>query len=200
MLASLVTFTHTISIRGSSENDMTIPSIIYSVTDKKRNVTEMQLCLSKAALIKLKKYCAQIDLRRVRGCIQEDIYIGRSLYHNIPAILSVKDIQAQVMRLDREVIQDESNYRFYRNGLRISPTEIAFKRYDIDYFEFKSEAHEELVIYCDRNRFECFFQFLRAFSDGFWGDCFEFSETFRISTCIHDYTEDDLPLLYDPNY
>lgn len=178
---------------------MTIPSIIYSVTDKKKNVIDTQLCLSKADLIKLKNYCAQVDSRRVRGFIQEEIYIGRLFHHNTPTVLSVKDIKAQVIRLDREVIQDKFNYHFYRNGLRISPTEIAFKRYDIDYFEFKSEAHEELVIYCDRNRLECFFQFLRAFSDGFWGDGFEFSDTFRISTCIHDYTEDDLPLLYDLN-
>lgn len=173
-------------------------SLIYSVTDK--NITEVQLCLTKSALAELNQYCALLDSRRVRGLIHEEIQIGRLFHRDSTAILSKQDIKAQVMHLHSEALQDERNYRFYRNGLRIAPIDIAFKRYDIDYIEYQPQAHEELVIYCDRNRFECFFQFLKAFSQGFWGDVLKFSETHHLSTCIHDYSEADLPLLRESYY
>jgi len=170
-------------------------SIIYSVFDSKKNITEAQLCLTQADLEELNKYCTQLDSRRVRGLIQEEIYIGRLFYHHLQTTLGNHVIEAQVMFLDREILQDESNYTFYRNGLRISPIDTVLKRHDIDFLKYKSEPHGEFSIYCDRNRFECFFQFIKAFSQGFWGDLFEFSETLRISTCIHDYTEESLLLL-----
>lgn len=179
---------------------MSTLSFIYSVFDPKKNITEVQLCLTQADLEELNKYCTQVDSRRVRGLIQEEIYIGHSFRRHLPTILGKHDIKAQVMYLDMEPLQNESNYTFYRNGLRISPIDTVLKRYDINFFEYKSEAHEELVICCDRNRFECFFQFIKAFSQGFWGDLFDFSETLRISTCIHDYTEESLLLFYDSNY
>ena len=179
---------------------MSTLSFIYSVFDSEKNITEVQLCLTQADLEELNKYCTQIDSRRVRGLIQEEIYIGRLFRHHLQTILGKHDIEAQVMYLDMEKLQDESNYMFYRNGLRISPIDTVLKRYDIDFLEYKSEPHEELAIYCDRNRFECFFQFIKAFSQGFWGDLFEFSETLRISTCIHDYTEESLLLLNDSNH
>ena len=171
---------------------MKMLSYIYSVSNCRRKETELQLCFTHDDLTELHSYCDRKDRYRKRGFIQGSLSIGRNLYADFPEIaLQKQNIRNETLWLfDSRALKEESEYTFYRNGLIIHPIDL-----QLSYFNACLNHKDELVIECDRFKFEGFFQFLKAFSVGYWGDIFYFSPNFALSTCIHDDCPEDLEKL-----
>lgn len=164
-------------------------SYIYSVSNCRKDETELQLCFTHEELAKLLSYCERKDKNRKRGFIQGPLSIGRDLYAHLPDVsLHQHNIKNETLWFfDSRALKDIDDYTFYRNGLIIRPVDSEYS-----YFNSYSTPKNELIIECDRFKFECLFQFLKAFSSGYWGDIFYFSPHFALSTCIHDYREADI--------
>lgn len=133
-------------------------SLIYSV-------------LTHEELARLRSYCSKKDKHRRRGFLQGALSIGRDLYAGLPDITFQKqDIKNETLWFfDSRALKDVDHYTFYRWGIIIRPVESQHQ-----HFNTSTQATGELIIECDRYKFECFFQFLKAFSMGYWGGCLLF--------------------------
>jgi len=169
-------------------------SYIYSVFNRRINMTELQLCFTHQDLAKLNRYCDRKDKQRKRGFIQGNLSIGRDLYNNIRGVIFAKSEikKSAVWCSDSRESKDEPIYTFYRNGLIIRPIDPPGEIKHYNFFKTYSNHKDELIIECDRYKYESFFQYLKAFSLGYWGDLFCFSSNFTLSTCIHDVSAADM--------
>lgn len=172
-------------------------SYIYSIFNHRINVTELQLCFTHQDLTGLNRYCDSKDKYRKRGFIQGDLSIGRDLYNNLQGVVFTKEkIKEHAMWYsDSLALRDGQNYTFYRNGLIIRQIDSVDKIRHYNFFKAYLNHKNELIIECDRYKFESFFQYLRAFSLGYWGDLFLFSPNFVLSTCIQDVCAADMEKL-----
>ena len=98
-------------------------SYIYSIFNRRINMTELQLCFTHQDLARLNRYCDRKDKHRKRGCIQGNLSVGRNLYNNLDGVVFAKaEIKERaVWYSDSLALRDEQNYTFYRNGLIIQP-------------------------------------------------------------------------------
>lgn len=172
-------------------------SYIYSIFNHRINMTELQLCFTHQDLTRLNRYCDRKDKYRKRGFLQGDLSIGRDLYNNLRGVVFTKaKIKEHAMWYsDSLALRDEQNYTFYRNGLIIRPIDLVCKIKNYNYFKTYLNQKNQLIIECDRYKYESFFQHLKAFSLGYWGDVFLFSPNFALSTCIHDVSAADMKKL-----
>lgn len=167
-------------------------SYIYSVEDKRNKITEIQLCLSHVDILELRRYCEKKDIHRNRGFLQGDIVIGRNFVdRNDSNNFSLDMIKSSCYSIDPGRIQETGNVKWYKMGLRVSKVDYIFRAKHHGFLNI-IEEDEALLINCDRHYFESFFQYIKGFTEGYWGDVFDFSPNFRIVTCIHDYNEEDL--------